>query len=72
VAEHLVRRQGKLRGAQVQTVHLIDWRGWRKDPLLPRSHLRVGSGGESIFLEIPVCLRLPEGKQPLISVAVVF
>lgn len=36
-----------------------------QDPALPRPHLGVGSGGEGLSLEIPVCLRPSEGKQLL-------
>ena len=35
-----------------------------------RPHLRVGSGCEGIFLEIPVYLGPPEGKQLLLFVSV--
>ena len=42
VIEHLVGRQGQPRGAQVHTMPL------------PRPHLRVGSGGNAILLEMPV------------------
>jgi len=35
------------------------------DAPLPRPHLRVGSGGEGILLEIPVYLRPSESKQLL-------
>ena len=48
VMEHLVRRQGQARGAQVCVVHLSGWKRWSQDPPLPRPHLRVGSGGEGI------------------------
>ena len=41
-----------------------------QDPLLPRPHLRVGSGGKGILLEIPAYLRLSEGKQLLSFVSV--
>jgi len=33
------------------------WKGWSQDPPLPRPHLRVGSGGKGILLEIPAYLR---------------
>lgn len=46
------------------------WKGWSQDPLLPRPHLRVGSGGKGILLEIPAYLRLSEGKQLLSFVSV--
>ena len=50
--EHLVGRQGQPRGAQVHAMYLSDQKGWSQDPLLPRPHLRVGSGGEDILLDI--------------------
>jgi len=62
VIEHLVGRQGQPRGVQVQTMHLRDWKGWSQDPPPSRPHLRVGSGGEGVLLEIPAYLRLSEGK----------
>ena len=68
--EHLVGRQGQLRGAQVYAMHLSDWKGWSQDLPLPRSHLRVGCGGKGILLEIPVYLRCSEGKQILSSIFV--
>jgi len=37
--------------------------GWSQDPALPSPHLRVGSGGVGILLEIPVYMRLSKGKQ---------
>ena len=60
VMEHLVGRQGQPRGAQVYAMCLSDG---SQDPPLPRSHLRVGSGGEGVLLEIPAYLRPSEGKQ---------
>ena len=42
---------------------LNDQRGWSQDPSLPRPHLRVGSGGEKISLEIPAYGRSFRGKQ---------
>jgi len=54
VIEHLVGRQGQPKGAQVHAVHMIEYKGC---PPLPRPHLRVGSGGEVVLLEIPVYLR---------------
>ena len=47
VIEHLVGRQDQPREAQVQAMHLSDWKGWSQDPPFPRHHLRVGRGGES-------------------------
>jgi len=55
--EHLVGRQGQPSGAQVH-----DQKGWSQDPPLPRPHLRGGSGGNGIVLEIPVYLRPSKGK----------
>jgi len=63
VIEHLVGRQGQPRGAQVYAMYLCDWKGGSQDPPLLRPHLRVGSGGEGILLEIPVYLRPSKGKQ---------
>jgi len=45
-------------------------RGWSQDPPLPRPHLRIGSGGESFSLEIPVYVRSFEGKQLLFFIFV--
>ena len=71
VIEHLVGRQGQPRGvAQVYLMHLSDQKGWGQDPSLPSPHLRVGSEGESILLEIPAYLRPSEGKQLLSFVSV--
>jgi len=58
-----VRRQGQPRGTQVHTMLLSDWKGWSQDPPLPRTHLRVGSGGEGVWLELPTYLRPFKGKQ---------
>ena len=49
--------------AQVHAVHLSNQKGWSQDPPLPSPHLRVGSGDRDVLLEIPVYLRLFEGKQ---------
>ena len=62
VIEHLVGRQGQPRGAQVHEMFLSDQMRWSQDAPLPRPHLRVGSGGRGILLEIPVYLRSSEGK----------
>ena len=70
VMEHLVGRQGQPRGAQVHAVYLSDWNGWSQGPPLASPHLRVGSGGEGISLEILVCLRPPKGKQLLCFISV--
>jgi len=60
----------------VYAMHLSDQKGWSQDPPLPRPHLRVGSGGKGILLEISVYLRSSEGKQLLslisVSMAVAF
>ena len=63
-------RQGQPRGAQVHAMYLSDWKGWSQDPPLPRPHLRVGSGGEGILLEIPAYLRPFKAKQILFFVFV--
>jgi len=62
VIEHLVGRQCRPRGAQVNVMPLSDQKDWSQDPLLPRPHLRVGSGGKGISVEIPVYVRPSEGK----------
>lgn len=59
VIEHPVGAQRQLRGAQVHT--MSDWKGWSQEPL----HLRVGSRGKCILLEIAVYLRPSEGEQIL-------
>jgi len=41
-----------------------------QDPPLPRPHLRVGSGGKAVSLEIPTYLRPLEVKQLLSLVSV--
>ena len=51
-------------------VPLNDQKGWNQHPPLPRPHLRVGSGGEGILLEVPVYLRPFKGKQILFFVFV--
>jgi len=70
VIEHLVGRQGQPRGTQVHSMHMGDWKGWSQDPLLPRPYLRVGSGGKSFSLEIPVYQRSSEGTQILSFISV--
>ena len=70
VIEHLGGRQGQPRGAQVHVMNLSDRKGWSRDPPLPRPHLRVGSGGEGILVEVSVYLRSSEGKQLLCFVFV--
>ena len=52
--EHLVGRQGQSRGAQVHAMD--DQKDWSQDPPLPRPHLRFGSGGQAVLLEVPVYL----------------
>jgi len=47
----------------VHAMPLSDQKGWTQDPPLPRPYLRVGSGDESILLEISVYLRPSQGKQ---------
>jgi len=52
-------REGQPRGAQVYAMsslpmHLSDRKGWSQGTALPRPHLRVGTGGEGISLEILV------------------
>ena len=60
----------------MHAMYLNDWKGQSQDPPLPRPHLRVGSGGKGVLLEIHVNLRPFEGKQLLsfvfVSRAVVF
>ena len=51
-------------------MQLIDWEEWSQDASLPRPHLRTGSEGEGISLEIPACLRPSEGKQLLSFISV--
>jgi len=63
VMEHLVGREGQPREAQVHAMNLSDQKGWSQDLPLPSPHLRLGSGGEGISLEIPTCLRALKGKQ---------
>ena len=52
VIEHLVGRQGQPRGAQVHAMYLSDEKGWSRDAPLSRPHVRVGSGGQIISLEV--------------------
>jgi len=42
-------------------MHLSDQKGWGQDPALPRLHLRVGSAGEDVMLEIPAYLGSSRG-----------
>ena len=70
VMEHLVGRQGQPKGAQIHAVHLSDQKGWSQDPPLPRPHLRVGSGGKGISLEIPADLRPFKDKQFLFPLCI--
>ena len=62
VIEQLVGRQGQHRGAQVHAVCLTDQHGHSQDLFLPRPHLRVGSGGRGILLELPTYLGSSKGK----------
>jgi len=62
VIEHLVERQGQPRRALLHAMHLSDQNGCTQDPPFPRPHLRVGSGGKGISVEIPVYVRPSEGK----------
>ena len=68
--EHLVKRQGQPRGAQVYAMQLSAQKGWSQDPPLPRPHLKVGSGGKGLSLDVPVCLGSSEGKQLLSFISV--
>ena len=54
----------------MHAMYLSDWREWSQDAPLPRPHLRVGSGGKGICLEIPSYLRPSEGKQLLFFISV--
>ena len=65
VIEHLVGRQGQAMEAQVRAMPLRDWKEWSLAPPLPRPHLRVGSGGNGVLLEISVWVWSSEGKQLL-------
>uniref|UniRef100_A0A8C9ELT5 Peroxisomal trans-2-enoyl-CoA reductase n=1 Tax=Pavo cristatus TaxID=9049 RepID=A0A8C9ELT5_PAVCR len=58
-------------GAQVHAVHLSNKKGWSQDPRLPRFHLRVGSGGKGVLVEVLAYLRPSEGKQLLFFISVV-
>jgi len=44
-------------------MHLSDWKEWNQNLPLPRPHVRAGSGGKGILLEISASLRPSEGKQ---------
>ena len=65
--KHLVGGQGQPRGAQVHPICLSDGKGWSQDPPLPSPHLRAGSGGDGISLEIPASLRPSKGKWLFLS-----
>ena len=54
----------------MQAMHLSHQKGWSQDPPLPRPHLRVGSGGKDILLEIPTYLRPSKAKQLLSFISV--
>ena len=74
VIKHLVGRQGQPWGAQVHAVFLSDWKGWSRDPLHLRPHVRVGNEDKGIAAEVSVCLWPFKGKQILffVSVSVAF
>ena len=63
-------KAGPAQGASGVCNALSDQKGWNQDPPLLRPHLRDGSGGKGILLEIPMCLRLFRGKQLLSFVSV--
>jgi len=68
-----VGKQDQPRGTQVHAMNLSNQKECILAPPLPRPHLRVGSGGESVLLEIFPYLRPSEGKWFFfISVAAVF
>jgi len=69
VIEHLVGRQGQPRGAQVRAMYLNDQ---ILAPPLPRLHLRAGSGGKEISLEVPASWRSSKGKQVLFCFGFIF
>jgi len=52
----------------VRALQLSEQKGWILTPPLPRPHLRVGSGGKSILLEISAYLRC-SGSKYLFSVS---
>lgn len=54
----------------MHVVHLSVWNGWSQDLSLSRLHLRLGSGGKGISLEIPAYLRPSEGGQILFLISV--
>jgi len=47
----------------VHAMHPSDQKGWSQDAAIPRPHLRVGSGGMAVLLEIPAYLRPSKGMQ---------
>jgi len=47
----------------MHTVHLSNWEGWSQDSALSMSHLRVGSEGRGLSVEVPTSLRSLKGKQ---------
>ena len=47
----------------MHAMYRSDWKVWGQDAPLPRPHLRVGSGGEGISLEILAYLRPSKSKQ---------
>ena len=58
-------KAGTTQGAQLHAMHLSDQKGWILAPPFPRPHLRVGSGGEGILLEISVYIIRSNSKQIL-------
>ena len=54
----------------MHAVLLSDQKGWNQDPPLPRPHLRVGSGGKGISLEIPAYWSPSKGEQLLFFISV--
>ncbi len=54
----------------MQAMQLSDQKGWSQDPLLHRSHLRVGSGGKGVLLEISAYQGPSKGEQMLSFVSV--
>ena len=47
----------------MHAVNQNDQKGWSQNQPPPRRHLRAGSGGEGILLEISVYVRSSEGEQ---------
>ena len=51
----------------MHAMHPSDQKGWSQDAAIPRPHLRVGSGGVAVLLEIPTYLRPSKGMQIFFS-----